>query len=155
MLDAVSGEESCLRVLMDAARVFAGITAESVAQVGESITLPQLRVLVLASSRPGSSISAVAEALDVHLSNATRICDRLVHAGLLERRESVADRRRVEVHLTPAGAAVVEAVAAHRRTAIHRLLRTMPSDDQRVLAAALGQFVTAATEDEERRRSSF
>jgi hypothetical protein len=37
--------------LMSAARIFAGITAESIAQTGDAVTLPQLRVLVLASTR--------------------------------------------------------------------------------------------------------
>jgi len=34
------------------ARIFAAITAESIAQVGEGVTLPQLRVLVLARDLP-------------------------------------------------------------------------------------------------------
>jgi hypothetical protein len=38
--------------MLSAARIFGAITAESIARVGEGITLPQLRVLVLAS-QPG------------------------------------------------------------------------------------------------------
>jgi DNA-binding MarR family transcriptional regulator len=69
-----------MQTLMNAARIFAPITAESVAQVGEGVTLPQLGVLVLASQPGHLNASGVAETLDVHLSSASRICDRLVQA---------------------------------------------------------------------------
>ena len=41
-----------METLLNAARIFTAITAESLAQVGEGVTVPQLRVLVLAS-QPG------------------------------------------------------------------------------------------------------
>lgn len=65
-----------LESLMNAARIFAATTAESVAQIGDTVTLPQLRILVLASTRPSVNNSDVAQALDVHLSSASRTCDR-------------------------------------------------------------------------------
>ena len=151
MAGVTDEEVTGLDALVNAARIFVGITAESVAQVSEAITLPQLRVLVLASSKPASSVSAVAAELDVHLSNATRICDRLVQAGLLLRRESPVDRRRVELRVTEAGAAVVDEVAAHRRAAIRRILRHLEPREQQVLADAVGRFAAAAEEEGERR----
>jgi hypothetical protein len=54
-----------LESLMNAARIFAATTAESVAQIGDTVTLPQLRILVLASTRPSVNNSDVAQALDV------------------------------------------------------------------------------------------
>jgi DNA-binding MarR family transcriptional regulator len=149
----LSDELIGVEVSMRAARVFAGITAESVAQAGAAITLPQLRVLMLASTMPALTNSAVAEALDVHLSNATRICDRLVRAGLLERRVSVADRRRVELRLTQAGEALVDTVAEHRQAAITRILRQLTPDEQNTLANALERFADAAEEGQARRRA--
>ena len=52
-----------------------------------SVTLPQLRVLVLTCDRGALSMGEVAQLLDVHPSNATRLVDRLVQAGLLDRRD--------------------------------------------------------------------
>lgn len=128
---------------MRAARNFAGVIAESLAQVDE-VTLPQLRVLVLASRRPALSNSDVAAALHVHLSNATRICDRLVAAGLLHRQESTADRRRVVLTPTTRGDQLVAAVMNHRRTALVRILQQMPPETHGPLMAALDLFSTAA-----------
>lgn len=137
--------------LMDAARVFAGITAESIAQTGDAVTLPQLRVLVLASTRSALSNAEVAEALDVHLSNASRMCDRLVHAGLLSRRASSHDRRRVQLSLTADGEELLGTVTAHRRAAVSRILHQMPPEEQLALAAALATFTNRSDELSERR----
>lgn len=128
---------------MRAARNFAGVIAQSVAQA-EEVTLPQLRVLVLAQRHHGLNNSAVAAALKVHLSNATRICDRLVHAGLLHRQESKADRRRVELTLTTAGSQLVETVMDHRRAALIQILEALPAETHPTLANALDLFSDAA-----------
>jgi DNA-binding MarR family transcriptional regulator len=139
-----------VETVVRAVRLFAGVTAESVAELDDVVTLPQLRVLVLASSTPRLSNSAVAQELDVHLSNATRICDRLVQAGLLSRREAPTDRRRVELRLTAAGEALVETVSAHRHATVSRILRRMTSDEQQHLAVALERLLEAAAEGRER-----
>ena len=97
-----------VETLLGASRIFGAITAESVVQVGEGVTLPQLRVLVLASQPGHLNATGVAEALDVHLSSASRICDRLVQAGLLDRRDLPRDRRNVELTLTRAGERLLE-----------------------------------------------
>ena len=66
-------------------RAFGGMIAGSLASVDPPITMPQWRVLVLAEGEP-QNVKGVAEDLGVHPSNATRLCDRLVRAGLLDRR---------------------------------------------------------------------
>ena len=132
--------------LLSAARVFAAITAESIAQVEEGVTLPQMRVLVLASQPGQLNATGVAQALDIHLSSASRICDRLVQAGLLDRRDLPQDRRNVELTLTPAGERLLGSVNDHRREVFRRILRRMDSAERDSLAAALSTFVRAAEE---------
>ena len=73
------------------------------AQVSDVVTPQQLRVLVLAAGQPGLNLSAVAADLDVHPSNASRVVDRLVDAGLLVRAEAPDDRRHVRLALSPSG----------------------------------------------------
>ena len=107
-----------METLLNAARIFTAITAESLAQVGEGVTVPQLRVLVLASQPGHLNATAVAAALDVHLSSASRTCDRLVQAGLLDRRDLPEDRRHVELTLTPAGQRLLATVNDHRRNVL-------------------------------------
>src|SRR3712207_5551145 len=123
-----------------AARVFAAIAAESIAMAGEGVTLPQLRVLVLAAESGGLSNTGVARALDVPISNASRICERLVQAGLLDRRDSPTDRRQVELRLTTAGELLVKAVTEHRRAAFTRILEEMSPRQRRPLVTGLRKF---------------
>jgi DNA-binding MarR family transcriptional regulator len=136
--------DDAVEVLMRSARLFAAITAESTARAGDTVTPPQLRVLVLASTRGPLNNTAVAAALNVHLSNASRICDRLVQADLLNRRDSPTDRRHVELTLTPKGRRLVETVMRHRRTALTVILERMPSKSRAMLQAALNDFNHAA-----------
>lgn len=131
-------------MVVRAARVFSAVTAESIAQAGDGVTLPQLRVLVLASTATELNNNAVAEALDVHISNASRICDRLVQAELLSRRDSPSDRRHVQLSLTPKGAQLVAAVADHRRAIFSRTLGGMDEEQQTGLSRALRGFVEVA-----------
>jgi DNA-binding MarR family transcriptional regulator len=135
-----------METLLSAARIFAAITAEAVAKVGARVTLPQLRVLVLASQPGRLNATGVAEALGVHLSSASRICDRLVQAGLLNRRDLPQDRRHVELTLTPAGERLLASVNDHRREVFKRILRRMNASEREALAAALSGFVAAAAE---------
>jgi DNA-binding MarR family transcriptional regulator len=140
-----------LEAVVRAARVFAAITAESIAQAGEGVTLPQLRVLVLARTTGMLNNSAVAHALDIHISNASRICERLVQAGLLDRRHSPDDRRQVQLTLTPAGSSLVDAVTEHRRTAFTQILGLMSPGERASLAKALRAFVDVGEVQVQRR----
>jgi DNA-binding MarR family transcriptional regulator len=131
---------------MAAARVLAGVTAESVAEVEDQVTPAQLRVLMILTTRGPSTLSAVAEALGVHPSNATRHCDRLVTAGLLDRADARNDRRKLRLTVTRAGADLIDSVVQHRRAALERVLRRMTGTDRELLATALGAFGAAAGE---------
>lgn len=131
---------------MGASRVIAGIVAESIAQAGDVVTLPQLRTLVLVQTRPDVNAREIAAALDIHPSNATRLLDRLVQARLLERREAHDDRRSLALSLTSRGTALVESVLAHRRAAYLRILQRMPASERRRLSQALEVFATASGE---------
>lgn len=132
--------------LMDAARVLVGVSARSVVEVEDQVTLPQLRVLVMVGSRGPLNLGAVATGLGIHPSNATRACDRLVAAGLLDRRDDPADRRNLALDLTEAGHALVAKVVDHRRAAIADILARMPPDQRRALVPVLQSFAAAAGE---------
>ena len=135
-----------LDAVMRASRVIGGIVAESVAQAGDAVTMPQLRALVLVATSSDVNASAVAAALDVHPSNATRLVDRLVQAGLLDRREAAVDRRNVELSLTEDGVRLVDSVMTHRRQAFERILNRMSGAERRRLGVALEAFADAAGE---------
>ncbi|TQJ61390.1 MarR family transcriptional regulator [Arthrobacter sp. SLBN-83] len=133
-----------VEAVLAAADVLLRVVASSVAEVEDVVNTPQLRVLVRIHSLGPQNLGGVAAELGVHASNATRICDRLVAAGLLERREDPADRRYVRLELTADGHALVDSVLDHRRQAIGEVISRMPSGRRPALAAALEAFAAAA-----------
>lgn len=132
--------------VLRASRALVGIAATSLAAVEDVVTVPQWRVLVLLHTRGPMNLASVAAVLDVNPSNASRTCDRLTKAGLLDRREAELDRRNVKLTLTAAGRRLVQKVIRQRRTAIEKVLNKMAVTDRERLAAALATFAEAAGE---------
>jgi DNA-binding MarR family transcriptional regulator len=129
-----------------ATRLLVAISAQSVAAVDDVVTLPQLRVLVMVSSRGPLNLGAVAAGLGVHPSNATRTVDRLVGAGLLSRSDDPTDRRNLVLELTPDGEVLVDKVMNERRTKIAKILERMPASRRRALVPVLRSFAAAGGE---------
>jgi DNA-binding MarR family transcriptional regulator len=132
--------------VLRASRALVGIAASSLAEVDAVVTVPQLRVLMMVHTRGPLNVAAVAAGMAVSPSNASRVCDRLIKAGLLNRRESTSDRRHVSLTLTDAGCALVEKVTGHRRAAVERALRNMSAPQRQPLVEALNGFAVAAGE---------
>lgn len=131
--------------VMRMARLMLAAVVRSAAHVDEGLTLRQLRVLVLvADSSTAVTPSVVAAALDVHLSSASRLCDRLVTAGWLDRQESPQDRRNLILSLTTDGSAVLAAVMAHRRQAFTAILEQMTPSDRVIVYDSFTAFANAA-----------
>ncbi len=138
-----------LDVVMRAARVFSSVVASSVAQVDDLVTSPQLRVLVLVATREEVTASVVAAALDVHLSSASRLCDRLVMSGFLERTTSLTDRRNILLSLTAEGSRLLGRIMEHRRQTFAGILTQMAEADRQSLNRCLTVFADAAGEPPE------
>src|SRR4051794_22929027 len=102
--------------LMATSRVITAAVVRSLSVADPRLTVPQLRVLVMVSAEQGLSVNAVAKGLGVNASNASRTCERLVAAGLLQRDEHTDDRRRVVLTLSSAGRRLVDSVMEVRRT---------------------------------------
>ncbi len=133
-----------VEAVMAAADTLMRVVARSVAEVEDIVNTPQLRVLVLIHTHGPQNLGGVAAELGVHASNATRICDRLVAADLLQRREDPADRRYIRLELTREGKELVDTVLQHRRQAIAEVISRMPAGRRPALAAALEAFAAAA-----------
>jgi DNA-binding MarR family transcriptional regulator len=142
--EAPSAEQ--IDAVLRASRALVGIAAASMAGIDDVVTVPQLRVLVMLHTQGPLNLAAVAAGLDVNPSNASRTCDRLIKAGLLDRRGSDVDRRHIALTLTTAGRRLVGKVIRHRRTAIQRVLAKMSARERDALVAALGAFSGAAGE---------
>ena len=131
---------------MFAAQALVGVAAQAVAEAEDRVTLPQLRVLMLIAGHGRMNLNALAGAMDVHPSNASRACDRLVLAGYLSRTESTIDRRNLLLQLTPAGQRLVDELIEQRRTTITQVLDRMPEGRRRTLVGAMKSFGEAAGE---------
>jgi DNA-binding MarR family transcriptional regulator len=124
-------------------QVVGALIAESLSSVEQHVTMPQLRVLLLAAGPSPVNLTTVSGELGVHPSNATRTCDRLVRAGLLDRRTSTVDRRHLALTLTPAGRRLVNKVLTHRRRRIRQLLARMSPSDRAALGRSLRSLAEA------------
>jgi DNA-binding MarR family transcriptional regulator len=142
--------EDALDALLGAARTLVAVSAQSIGAVLDEVDLVQVRVLVVVASRGPCSLGTVAEAVGLHMSTASRVCDRMVQAGLLNRSPSTADRRNLELTLTRNGEAVVGRVLRRRRAALRKVVDRLDEPAQRRLAAALRDLVGAAGEPAER-----
>lgn len=132
--------------VLTASRLLVGISARSLASIEEQVTLPQFRMLVVLGTHGQMKLATLAGHLAVNPSTAMRMVDRLIGAGLLDRRTNPADRRENVLRLTDAGRRVVDDVTARRRADIAAIVTRMPSDQREGLVAALRAFTAAGGE---------
>ncbi|WP_420101914.1 MarR family winged helix-turn-helix transcriptional regulator [Bosea sp. (in: a-proteobacteria)] len=79
------------------------------------LSIPQFDLLSTLTEREGISQSELAERLYVTKGNVSGLVDRLVQAGLVERRAIAGDRRSYAMHLTEEGRRLAEAGLAIQR----------------------------------------
>jgi len=132
--------------VLRASRALVAVAARSIADVDETVTLPQFRTLVALAARGPQNVGALAAELCVHSSTMTRMCDRLARRELIERQPSTASRREVVVSLAPAGRDLLQAVTTARRRAIAQIVRGVPPDERGAMVEALQAFGDAAGE---------
>ena len=93
------------------------------------LSIPQFDLLSTLTEREGISQSELAERLYVTKGNVSGLVDRLVQAGLVERRAIAGDRRSYAMHLTAEGRRLAEAGIAAQRAFVAETLGELPSDD--------------------------
>ena len=132
--------------LMTASRLLVAISARSIGQVDETITIPQFRTLVILASRGPINLATLAGLLGVQPSATGRMVDRLVAAGLIDRLPHPTSRRELLAALTRRGRDVVRRVTAHRRAEIAAIVEKMPTPERHGLVRALTAFTVAGGE---------
>lgn len=133
--------------LMFASRAVTAAVVRALGSVDPTVSVAQMRVLVLLWTGEPLNLSAVADGLGVNASNASRTCDRLVAAGLVARAEGAADRRHVALTLTGSGRDFVERLMERRERELATIVARMTEDDRRRLMTALEPFNAAARSD--------
>jgi DNA-binding MarR family transcriptional regulator len=103
---------------------------------GLGLTMTQLRVLFLVRQDEGISAGTLAETLSVTPSTLTRIMDRLVSGGLVQREPDETDRRLVRHRLTARGRHEVEDLERTARARVDAILeRLSPAQIERLVMA--------------------
>ena len=130
--------EECASLVMEVVpSVMRAIRGEMRRLGTQELTVPQLRTLLFVTRRDGSSLSDVAEHIGLSLPSASRLVDLLVERGLLRRRTSSADRRRIVLAATPRGQSLMESVRAGVQTKVARRLADLPPDVRVALVRGL------------------
>jgi DNA-binding MarR family transcriptional regulator len=132
--------------LLTASRLLVAISAHSIAQVDETITIPQFRTLVILRNRGPINLATLASLLGVQPSATGRMVDRLVGVGLIDRLPHPTSRRELLARLTTRGREVVRQVTAHRRAEIAGIVEKMPPPQRLGLVRALTAFSAAGGE---------
>jgi DNA-binding MarR family transcriptional regulator len=102
-----------------------------------NVSLTQMHVLWLLQHHGAMSMSRLAELLDVSLSNATGLIDRMEEHGLIERVRVPDDRRLVLVRPAPAGLQAVSETESTKRDRMRSVLGRLPASEQPIVLAAL------------------
>lgn len=93
------------------------------------LSISQFDLLSTLTEREGISQSELAERLYVTKGNVSGLVDRLVQAGLVERRAIAGDRRSYAMHLTAEGRRLAEAGIAAQREFVALTLGSLPPGD--------------------------
>jgi DNA-binding MarR family transcriptional regulator len=132
--------------VLTASRLLVAVAARSLASVGETLTLPQFRALVVLAENGAVNLSGLAASLGVNPSTAMRMVDRLESIGMVARTGNPENRREVILRLSDAGRRTVDDVTERRRAEIAAIVAKLPADQRIGLVTALRAFTDAGGE---------
>ncbi|MEV7004396.1 MarR family transcriptional regulator [Streptomyces sp. NPDC093982] len=138
--------DAVTRALLTASRLLMAISARSLAEVEERLTLPQFRMLVVLSTHTATKLVTLADLLNVAPSTAMRMVDRLIAAGLADRQTNPDNRRETLLQLTDEGRCAVAEVMARRRAELSEIVARLNAKQRIALIEALTAFTYAGNE---------
>jgi DNA-binding MarR family transcriptional regulator len=137
------GPDIALAVEVDlAAAALLSVWEQAREQAVIRLSAAQLRALLAIEQCPGVNLRGLAAGLGMILSSASRLCDRLVAAGLLEREPGRADRREIALSLSPAGVDLLAELRNDRRRRLADVLADMSEPGRVALLRGLREFGT-------------
>ncbi|MBL1104318.1 winged helix-turn-helix transcriptional regulator [Streptomyces sp. 5-8] len=140
------GAEAAALAIADALESLTTLWSLAAQEATLRLSLHQLRALRALEGAPGLNLTALAERLDIGLPTASRLCDRLEAAGLLERVLHPHKRREVQLNLTAQARRVLDDVARRRTRALAAVLEHMGPADRAALSRGLEAFRAALDE---------
>lgn len=136
---AASPRETDTAAAIDALRRIVRALRLSAAGVEKTtgLSAAQLFVLERVSDSPGSSLTELAERTMTDRTSVAAVVERLAGRGLVERRRSTVDRRRVDVVATPAGLALLGTAPHPPTVTLLDALRGVGDPELRTIASGL------------------
>ena len=113
--------------------------------VKAGVSMTHLHVMGLLSRHGETSMSRIADLLDVSLSNATGLIDRMAERGLVERVRVDEDRRVVLVRLSQGGQAQLDELEILRRDMLQKILGRLDPTQLKRLSKSLNDVHAAIT----------
>lgn len=129
------------QTLLALARTVMGLSTRAADQLG-GVSVVQLRGLTVLRDLETANLGRLAEEMGVALSTASRLVDRLVRAGLVDRRPSPRTRREIEIAVSTAGRATLDRYDDLRLSALRACLAEV--SDPAPALAAFDQFTSAS-----------
>ncbi len=128
--------------LIDALVQTSFVTMAALNRIGSDhdLSLTQLRVLAILRDRR-LRMTDLADYLGLDKSTMSGLVDRAERRGLLERAPHPADRRAVDVYLTPEGMALAERLSLQVSRSLSPAIATLAATDQRRLRTLLSQLL--------------
>jgi DNA-binding MarR family transcriptional regulator len=116
-------------------------------QVTPRLSAPQLNALLAVERSEGVNLGGLAAEMHMLLSSASRLCDRLVASGMVERVPGRADRREIALYLTPSSRALLAEMRRIRRQTLAATLERMSASGRTALLRGLSEFASAADDE--------
>ncbi|MFF4319185.1 MarR family winged helix-turn-helix transcriptional regulator [Streptomyces sp. NPDC001568] len=142
--DEVDEVRDVTHAVLAASDLLVSISARALAAAGDGVTPAQFRMLDVLVARRHVKLVSLAGLMEVNPSTAMRMVDRLIAAGLADRRPNRENRRETVLTATHSGRRLVEAVTARRRAETSAVLARLDPADRAALVGTLDAFAAAA-----------
>lgn len=128
----------------DAAQALLSVWDAAREQATPRLSAPQLSALLVVERAEGINLRRLAEELKMLLSSASRLTDRLVASGMVERVPGQVDRREIAIYLTPSSRALLDELRRTRRAMLTAVLERMSPAGRTALIRGLAEFAAVA-----------
>jgi DNA-binding MarR family transcriptional regulator len=130
--------DECAALMLDTVPlVMRAIRAEMRSHRSPDLSVPQFRALLFLHRQPGASLSAIAEHVGITLPSMSKLVDKLVTRGLVDRQEAAEDRRRVTLTLTAQGQSVLAMALRATQSRLAEKLDVLSPAEQITLMQAM------------------
>ena len=131
-------EDECAREVLDVVpSVMRFIRTEMRGHRALELSVPQFRSLVFIDRAAGASLGGVAEHLGLTPPSTCKLIDGLSARGMVTRRESPGDRRRVTLEITAEGARALAGARSETQKSLALLLGSLGVEELSTVARAM------------------